>query len=99
MGTPATRWRLRSARASAAHLALLGALTASAAGAAERFPRGFLWGTAIAGFQTEAGKGRNADPASDWYAWTHDAGNIADGTVSGDLPRTAPATGPAFAAT
>lgn len=71
-------------------LALLGALTASAAEAAERFPRGFLWGTAIAGFQAEAGKGRHADPASDWYVWTHDAGNIADGTVSGDLPENGP---------
>jgi beta-galactosidase len=70
--------------------ALFGALAVPAATAAERFPDGFLWGTAIAGFQTEAGKGRNADPASDWYTWTHDAANIADGTVSGDLPEYGP---------
>jgi beta-galactosidase len=70
--------------------ALFGALAVPAATAAERFPDGFLWGTAIAGFQTEAGKGRNADPASDWYAWTHDPANIADATVSGDLPEYGP---------
>jgi beta-galactosidase len=70
--------------------ALFGALAVPTATAAERFPDGFLWGTAIAGFQTEAGKGRNADPASDWYTWTHDAANIADGTVSGDLPEYGP---------
>ena len=39
-----------------------------AAGAAERdFPRDFLWGTAIAGLQAEAGgQPSNADPRSDW---------------------------------
>jgi beta-galactosidase len=58
--------------------------------AADEFPSGFLWGTATAGFQTEAGKGRNADPLSDWYVWIHDPGNIADGTVSGDLPEDGP---------
>jgi len=67
-----------------------GAMPSSAAAAGEEFPSDFLWGTAIAGFQTEGGKGREADPASDWYVWTHDAGNIADGTVSGDLPENGP---------
>jgi beta-galactosidase len=69
---------------------LCGALVAPATGRAEPFPDGFFWGTAIAGFQTEAGKGRNADPMSDWYVWTHDPGNIADRTVSGDLPEDGP---------
>ncbi len=62
----------------------------SSALAAQHFPTGFLWGTAIAGFQTEAGQGRNLDPSSDWFAWTHDPSNIADGTVSGDLPEQGP---------
>ncbi len=57
---------------------------------AKPFPDDFLWGTAGAGFQTEAGNGRNSDPASDWFAWTHDPANIADGTVSGDLPENGP---------
>jgi beta-galactosidase len=80
---------MRAAVASAAAVLLL-ALGAPAAGAAADFPDGFLWGTAISGFQTEAGKGRNADPGSDWWVWTHDPGNIADGTVSGDLPEDGP---------
>jgi beta-glucosidase/6-phospho-beta-glucosidase/beta-galactosidase len=90
MGTPATRWRLRFAGVTCCVWALLGAWTASAAGAGDRFPRSFLWGTATAGFQVEAGKGRHADEASDWYTWAHDAGNIADGTVSGDVPENGP---------
>ena len=85
---PAPAW-MRAAVASAAAVLLL-AFGAPAAGAAAEFPDGFLWGTAISGFQTEAGKGRNADPGSDWCVWTHDPGNIADGTVSGDLPEDGP---------
>ena len=51
------------------------------------FPNGFLWGTAISGFQTEMG----GDPAgndtqSDWWVWAHDPDNIAGNKVSGDLP-------------
>ena len=56
-------------------------IAASAAAGAAKFPEEFLWGTAIAGFQTEAGQGRNVDPASDWFAWTHDPANIADGSI------------------
>src|SRR3712207_8501435 len=38
------------------------------AAAEERFPRGFLWGTASAGFQSEAGGGpENTDRGSDWW--------------------------------
>ena len=54
------------------------------------FPPGFLWGTANAGFQSEAGQGRHTDPNSDWFVWTHDPANIADGTVSGDQPESGP---------
>ena len=79
-----------------AALALLAVATPASAGAASaetaagKFPRGFLWGTALAGFQTEAGKGRNLDPNSDWFAWTHDQGNIDAGIVSGDQPEDGP---------
>ncbi len=55
------------------------------------FPRGFLWGTAIAGFQVEAGGPRvNADRRSDWWRWVRDPDNIATGRVSGDLPEDGP---------
>ncbi len=71
-------------------LLALFALAPATAQAAGKLPKRFLWGTAIAGFQTEAGKGKNLDPNSDWFAWTHDSANIADGTVSGDLPEQGP---------
>jgi beta-galactosidase len=91
MPGPVPRRRARSVAGAAWCAATLWVvMVAPGAAAAERFPEGFLWGTAIAGFQTEAGKGRDADPASDWYVWTHDAANIADGTVSGDLPEDGP---------
>jgi len=72
-------------------LAALGlAALAPAAAASAKFPPGFLWGTAIAGFQTEAGQGRNVDPNSDWYAWLRDPENLAAGIVSGDQPEDGP---------
>jgi len=66
------------------------ALAAPSAHAARDFPRDFLWGTANAGFQSEGGKGQDADPNSDWYAWTHDPANIQNGIVSGDQPEQGP---------
>jgi beta-galactosidase len=55
------------------------------------FPPGFLWGTAIAGFQTEAGGvPANGDPGSDWWVWAHDPTNFTNGVVSGDVPETGP---------
>ncbi|MGB2851927.1 MAG: family 1 glycosylhydrolase, partial [Solirubrobacterales bacterium] len=78
----------------AATMALLAAAIpaaeASADAASGKFPPGFLWGTALAGFQAEAGQGRNLDPNSDWFAWTHDQDNIDAGIVSGDLPEDGP---------
>ncbi|MEZ5154566.1 MAG: glycoside hydrolase family 1 protein [Solirubrobacterales bacterium] len=66
---------------------------ASAADAARDFPRGFLWGTASSGFQSEAGGSpANVDRRSDWYRFTTDPGLIADGVVSGDRV----ADGPGF---
>ena len=56
------------------------------------FPPGFLWGTAISGFQTEmGGSPASNDPNSDWWVWTHDPANIAAGITSGDLPEDGPA--------
>ena len=60
---------------------------ASAPGASAQrpFPRGFLWGTATAGFQIEAGGARaNSDRRSDWWAFTTDPDLIRAGVVSGD---------------
>jgi beta-galactosidase len=56
-----------------------------------RFPRGFLWGTAVAGFQTEmGGRPANRDRGTDWWTWAHDRDNIAEKRVSGDLPENGP---------
>ena len=55
------------------------------------FPAGFRWGTAISGFQSEMGGGAPIDAGSDWWAWTHDAQNVADGRVTADLPEAGPA--------
>ena len=64
----------------------------AAAGGGERFPSGFLWGTASAGFQSEAGGSReNSDLRSDWWAFTHDPQLIRDGVVSGDRVERGPA--------
>ncbi len=65
--------------------ALLLSAAPTAAAQAREFPRGFLWGTAISGFQTEAGGSpANADRRSDWWVWSHDRGNIENGRQSGD---------------
>ncbi|MFN8113807.1 MAG: glycoside hydrolase family 1 protein [Solirubrobacterales bacterium] len=58
---------------------------APAAQAARDFPKSFLWGTASAGFQSEAGGApANVDKRSDWYRFTSDPGLIDAGVVSGD---------------
>jgi len=78
-------------RVSAAAAAILLAGAAPALGAGRDFPRDFLWGPAIAGFQTEAGgTPSKADTGSDWWAWSHDADEIAAGHVSGDLVERGP---------
>ncbi|RLG04083.1 MAG: glycoside hydrolase family 1 protein [Thaumarchaeota archaeon] len=53
------------------------------------FPEGFLWGTAMSGFQVEMGRGP-VDSNSDWFKWVHDRENIRSGVVSGDLPEDGP---------
>jgi beta-galactosidase len=71
---------------------LLLVLAAPGAAGARDFPRHFLWGTAIAAFQTEAGgHPSNADRRSDWWVWSHDPAQIAAGHVSGDLVERGPA--------
>jgi beta-galactosidase len=70
-------------------LALLPGL-AGAVTVVQPFPPGFLWGTAIAGFQSDMGFGAPVDPGTDWWAWVHDADEIASGGVSGDLPEQGP---------
>ncbi len=75
----------------AAAVALAAAAPAAAGTGGRDFPRSFLWGTAIAAFQTEAGGSpSNADRRSDWWVWSHDAENIAAGHVSGDLVERGP---------
>lgn len=44
-----------------------------------RFPEGFLWGTATAGFQVEGNGAR-----SNWSAWEREPGRIVLGQTSGD---------------
>jgi beta-galactosidase len=52
------------------------------------FPKNFLWGVSLAGFQFEMGDpaGEALDPNTDWYVWVHDKYNIENKIVSGDLP-------------
>jgi beta-glucosidase/6-phospho-beta-glucosidase/beta-galactosidase len=71
-------------------LAAIAAPTAAAAGSGDRFPDGFLWGTAIAGFQSDMGAGAPSDPNSDWWTWVRDPSNVAQKVVSGDLPEQGP---------
>ena len=86
---PARRLISRAALAAVAAAALFPA--AAQAAPAEKFPKGFMWGVAGSGFQTEMGGGaENSDPGTDWWAWVRDQKNIADGHVSGDLPENGP---------
>jgi beta-galactosidase len=72
-------------------LSAIAALVLPAAAKARDFPRDFLWGTAISGFQTEAGgRPANADRRSDWWVWSHDRQNIEADRVSGDLVERGP---------
>ena len=72
-------------------ITLLAVLALPAGAAAQRFPSGFLWGTASSGFQTEmGGSPANVDRGTDWFAWTHDAFNLENGVVSRDKPERGP---------
>lgn len=52
------------------------------------FPKNFMFGISMSGFQFEmgSGDGTDLDPNTDWFVWVHDFGNILNGVVSGDLP-------------
>ncbi len=61
------------------------------------FPKGFIWGAAIAGFQVDMGcptlpAAKCDDTKSDWYQWVTDPALIADGItyLSGDPPSAGP---------
>jgi beta-glucosidase/6-phospho-beta-glucosidase/beta-galactosidase len=71
-------------------VALCAVVVRSSPAVGQAFPDGFLWGTAIAGFQSDMGVGAPADPNTDWWVWAHDAQNIATQRVSGDLPEDGP---------
>lgn len=49
------------------------------------FPQDFLFGAAMSGFQFEMGGSDCKDENTDWYVWTHDLQNQANGVVSRDL--------------
>jgi beta-glucosidase/6-phospho-beta-glucosidase/beta-galactosidase len=71
-------------------LALAGLCRPADAVVARPFPPGFLWGTAIAAFQTEMGGGAPNDTNTDWWVWVRDPANVTAGRVSGDLPENGP---------
>ena len=51
------------------------------------FPKDFLFGASMSGFQFEMGYGGDdRDDNSDWYVWVREPENLINGVVSGDLP-------------
>lgn len=51
------------------------------------FPKDFLFGASMAGFQVEMGYAKeDIDPNSDWFVWVREAENVFTGAVSGHLP-------------
>ncbi len=75
------------------------ASTADGAGSglATQFPKGFMWGAAIAGFQVDMGcptlpAAECDDPNSDWYQWITDKELVSDPAtfVAGDPPSAGP---------
>jgi beta-galactosidase len=74
-------------------------LLAAACGSGENlgFPRQFLWGTAVAGFQVDMGcptmpASACEDPSSDWYQFVTSPAMLADSSnfLSGDPPSAGP---------
>ena len=71
--TPAAYARLMRSWVSIGFVAGLVLLAGEApARVVQPFPPGFLWGTAIAGFQREMGVGAPNDPTTDWWVWVRD---------------------------
>ncbi|HOK84310.1 MAG TPA: beta-galactosidase BgaS [Pseudothermotoga sp.] len=51
------------------------------------FPKDFLFGASMAGFQVEMGYARgDVDSNTDWFVWVRDPENLMTGAVSGHLP-------------
>src|SRR5262245_5684759 len=78
---------------------LLLALLGCSKGEDLSFPSGFLFGTAIAGFQADMGcptlpRSRCEDPNSDWYVWITKPELLADPATH--LAGTPPAAAPGF---
>ncbi len=71
-------------------MVLVCALVPSAVAKGLPFPKGFRWGTAISGFQSDMGVGAPNDEGTDWWVWTHDPANVASGSVSGAFPEQGP---------
>ena len=70
------------------------AAAAPASAATSAFPKGFTWGVAMAGFQSDMALGSSLDKRSDWWSWTHDSGNIDAKRVTTDDPGNGPGFGP-----
>jgi beta-glucosidase/6-phospho-beta-glucosidase/beta-galactosidase len=54
-------------------------------GGEKMFPKDFLFGASLSGFQFEMGM-NDVDENTDWYHWVRDMRNVLNGVVSGDLP-------------
>lgn len=53
------------------------------------FPKSFMFGASLSGFQFEMGNPNEAkelDTQTDWFVWVRDLENLLNGIVSGDLP-------------
>ncbi len=51
------------------------------------FPKDFLFGASMAGFQVEMGYARgDVDSNTDWFVWVREPENLMTGAVSGHLP-------------
>ena len=85
-----TRVMRRAAVLVAVSLSARVAGAAPASQVARPFPPRFLWGAAIAGFQSDMGLHAPNDERSDWWTWVRDPQNVAQKKVSGDLPETGP---------
>nr|WP_312058556.1 hypothetical protein [Fervidobacterium pennivorans] len=53
------------------------------------FPKSFMFGASLSGFQFEMGNPnevKELDTQTDWFVWVRDLENLLNGIVSGDLP-------------
>jgi len=51
------------------------------------FPKDFLFGASMSGFQVEMGYAKgDLDPNTDWFVWVREPENLINSVVSGHLP-------------